>query len=169
MRSRSRTVGPNSKIWVSNDFLGCPELPHQVSAKSVTGHKHPLRHTQKTTLNSTSVGSCWGLIMKQASALGGREQRLGRIYDYTLALNCEGEESMQCSPLRSSRQLCNGSKLGSFESNQLGPLRCLPPSTSLLRLANSISFTLLSLPLLSLPSTYMCIHLSDRHLHSAVK
>ena len=55
---------------------------------------------------------------------------------------------------------------------------CLPLCTLVLstllryrRFANSISFTLLSLPLLSLLSTYMYIHLplSDRHLHSAVK
>ena len=50
MGSRSRTVGPNAKIWVSNEFLGCPESPHQVSAKSVTGRKHPPWLSQKTTL-----------------------------------------------------------------------------------------------------------------------
>ena len=80
MRSRSRTVGPNSKIWVSNEFLGCPELPHQVSAKSVTGHKHPLRHTRKTTLkialrNITFQGTCSNRIQVQVfSVMQSKEQ-----------------------------------------------------------------------------------------------
>ena len=54
MGSRPRTVGQNAKIWFSNEFLGCPESSHQVSAKSVTGRKHPPWLSQKTTLKYRS-------------------------------------------------------------------------------------------------------------------
>ena len=47
---------PNAKIWVPGNFLGCPKSPYQVSAKSVTGHKRPCRHTQKTTLKHRATG-----------------------------------------------------------------------------------------------------------------
>ena len=67
MGSRSRTVGPNAKIWVSNEFLGCPESPHQVSAKSVTGRKHPPWLSQKTTLkNQAELAGSSGIYRSSA-------------------------------------------------------------------------------------------------------
>ena len=130
-----------------------------MSARSLNSLRVPIitrnQVSNQQAFNSTSVGSCWGLIMKQASALGGRARgdRRAEIREnlrlyFGTKLRGRGKHAMLATLSEAAANYVTAPNSVHLSPTNLA-LRCL--HLHLLRLANSISFTLLSLPLLSLP------------------